>query len=37
MVGHAVGSLRLPMVDASEHECAEIRSVLESHGLLERV
>jgi len=37
MVGHAVGSLRLPMVDASEHERAEIRSVLESHGLLERV
>ncbi|MGI9081277.1 MAG: 4-hydroxy-tetrahydrodipicolinate synthase [Thermoleophilaceae bacterium] len=37
MVGHEVGSLRLPMVDASEHERAEIRSVLESHGLLERV
>jgi len=37
MVGHEVGSLRLPMVDASEQERAEIRSVLESHGLLERV
>jgi 4-hydroxy-tetrahydrodipicolinate synthase len=37
MVGHAVGGLRLPLVEASEEESAQIRSVLESHGLLERV
>ena len=37
MVGHDVGGLRLPMVDASDDERAEIHSVLESHGLLERV
>ena len=37
MLGHDVGGLRLPMVEASEEESAEIRSVLESHGLLERV
>ena len=37
MAGHDVGGLRLPLVEASEEERAEIRSVLESHGLLERV
>lgn len=37
MLGHDVGGLRLPMVAASEAESAEIRSVLESQGLLERV
>ncbi len=37
MAGHEVGGPRLPLVEASEEERAEIRSVLESHGLLERV
>jgi 4-hydroxy-tetrahydrodipicolinate synthase len=37
MLGHDVGGVRLPMVDASEDERAEIRSALEAHGLLERV
>jgi 4-hydroxy-tetrahydrodipicolinate synthase len=37
MLGHDVGPLRLPMVDASEDESREIRSVLEAQGLLERV
>ena len=37
MLGRDVGGLRLPMVEASEAERAEIRSVLESQGLLERV
>jgi len=37
MLGHAVGGLRLPMVEASEDEGAQIRSALESQGLLERV
>ena len=37
MLGHDVGGVRLPMVDASEAERAEIRSALEAQGLLERV
>jgi len=37
MLGHDVGGVRLPMVDASPEEQAEIQSVLESQGLLERV
>ena len=37
MAGHDVGGLRLPLVEASQEESAQIRSVLESHGLLERV
>ena len=37
MVGHDVGGLRLPMVEASSEESAEIRSVLEAQGLLARV
>ena len=37
MVGHEVGGLRLPMVEASEDERREIRSALEAQGLLERV
>jgi len=37
MLGHDVGGVRLPMVDASEDERAAIRSALEAHGLLERV
>jgi len=37
LAGHDVGGLRLPLVEASEDEREEIRSVLEAHGLLERV
>lgn len=37
MLGHDVGGVRLPMVEASPEERAEIRTVLESQGLLERV
>lgn len=37
MRGHEVGGLRLPMVEASEDERREIRSVLASQGLLDRV
>ena len=36
MVGHEVGGLRLPMVEPSEGERREIRSVLEAQGLLKR-
>ncbi len=36
MVGHAVGGLRLPLVEVDEREKAEIRAVLERHGLLAR-
>ena len=34
MLGHRVGGLRLPLVEADDHESAEIRGVLEAHGLL---
>jgi 4-hydroxy-tetrahydrodipicolinate synthase len=34
MLGHQVGGLRLPLVEADEDEQAAIRSVLERHGLL---
>jgi 4-hydroxy-tetrahydrodipicolinate synthase len=37
MAGHDVGGLRLPLVEASEEEAAEIRAVLERRGLLSRV
>lgn len=37
MLGHAVGGLRLPLVEASEDEQAEIRAMLERHGLLSAV
>jgi 4-hydroxy-tetrahydrodipicolinate synthase len=37
MLGHDVGGVRLPMVDATPEERSQIRSVLESQGLLERV
>ena len=33
LLGHEVGGLRLPLVDASEDELAEIQSVLERTGL----
>ena len=35
LLGHDVGGLRLPMVEADEAELAEIRSMLSRHGLLE--
>ncbi|MEA2319007.1 MAG: 4-hydroxy-tetrahydrodipicolinate synthase [Solirubrobacteraceae bacterium] len=34
MLGHRVGGLRLPLVDADEHEQDAVREVLERHGLL---
>jgi 4-hydroxy-tetrahydrodipicolinate synthase len=34
MAGHNVGGLRLPLVEADESERAQIRAVLERHGLL---
>jgi 4-hydroxy-tetrahydrodipicolinate synthase len=34
MSGHKVGGLRLPLVEADESERAQIRAVLERHGLL---
>lgn len=37
MVGHEVGGLRLPLVEASEDERAVIRSALERHNLLAAV
>jgi 4-hydroxy-tetrahydrodipicolinate synthase len=37
MIGVEVGGLRLPMVEASDEERAEIRAALERHGLLSTV
>jgi len=34
MLGHAVGGLRLPLVEASDEERAVVRSALERHGML---
>jgi 4-hydroxy-tetrahydrodipicolinate synthase len=34
MLGHDVGGLRLPLVDADEHELGIVRSALERQGLL---
>jgi 4-hydroxy-tetrahydrodipicolinate synthase len=34
MLGHNAGGVRLPLVEVDERERAEIRSVLERHGLL---
>lgn len=34
LMGHEVGGLRLPLVEASEQEVAAIRAVLDRHGLL---
>ncbi len=34
MLGHKVGGLRLPMVEASEEELAAVRAMLVRHGLL---
>jgi 4-hydroxy-tetrahydrodipicolinate synthase len=35
MLGHRVGGLRLPLVEASEDEAAQVRAMLERHGLLQ--
>jgi 4-hydroxy-tetrahydrodipicolinate synthase len=34
MLGHKVGSLRLPMIEADEHELTAVRAMLTRHGLL---
>ena len=34
LLGHGVGGLRLPLVEADERETAAVRDVLERHGLL---
>jgi 4-hydroxy-tetrahydrodipicolinate synthase len=34
LLGHEVGGLRLPLVEATEAEVATIRAVLDRHGLL---
>jgi 4-hydroxy-tetrahydrodipicolinate synthase len=34
LAGHRVGGLRLPLVEADEHERSQISAVLERHGLL---
>ena len=34
LLGHEVGTLRLPMVEADEAESAAVRAMLERHGLL---
>ena len=35
LLGHRVGGVRLPLVDADETELGQIRGALEAHGLLE--
>ncbi|HSD78379.1 MAG TPA: 4-hydroxy-tetrahydrodipicolinate synthase [Solirubrobacteraceae bacterium] len=34
LLGHRVGGLRLPLVEADEHETSVVREALERHGLL---
>jgi 4-hydroxy-tetrahydrodipicolinate synthase len=34
MLGHRVGGLRLPMIEADEHELAAVRAMLVRHGLM---
>ena len=34
LLGHEVGGLRLPLVEATEDEVAAIRAALDRHGLL---
>jgi 4-hydroxy-tetrahydrodipicolinate synthase len=34
MLGHKVGGLRLPLIEADEHELSEVRAMLMRHGLL---
>jgi 4-hydroxy-tetrahydrodipicolinate synthase len=36
LLGHDVGGCRLPMVEADERETAEVKAMLERHGLLQR-
>jgi 4-hydroxy-tetrahydrodipicolinate synthase len=36
LLGHDVGGCRLPMVEADDHELAEVTRMLAIHGLLER-
>jgi 4-hydroxy-tetrahydrodipicolinate synthase len=36
LLGHKVGGLRLPLLEADEDELAAVRAMLERHGLLER-
>jgi 4-hydroxy-tetrahydrodipicolinate synthase len=36
LLGFDAGGCRLPMVDADEHETAEVKAMLERHGLLQR-
>jgi 4-hydroxy-tetrahydrodipicolinate synthase len=35
LLGHDVGGLRLPLVEATEEELAAVRSMLVRHGLLD--
>ncbi len=35
LLGHSVGGLRLPMVEADDNETAVVRAMLEHHGLLQ--
>ncbi len=37
LLGHRLGSPRLPLVPASDDELDSIRAALETHGLLSRV
>jgi 4-hydroxy-tetrahydrodipicolinate synthase len=37
LLGHEVGGLRLPLVEADEHEVAIVRAMLERHRLFDRV
>jgi hypothetical protein len=34
LLGHGAGGLRLPLVDATEDELAQVRAMLVRHGLL---
>jgi 4-hydroxy-tetrahydrodipicolinate synthase len=36
LLGHPAGGLRLPLVEADDHETAVVREALERHGLLSR-
>ena len=36
LLGHDVGGLRLPLIEATEDELAEVRAMLLRHGLLDR-
>lgn len=35
MLGHKVGGLRLPLIEADEHERSEVKAMLARHGLLD--